>query len=62
MHLTYARLHENIQDVFGAAGVEILSPHYAALRDGNKETVPSSHPAADHRAPAFRVQTFPMGS
>jgi small-conductance mechanosensitive channel len=61
MHLTYARLHENIQDAFGAAGVEILSPHYAALRDGNTATVPASHSPADHRAKAFRVQTFPTG-
>jgi small-conductance mechanosensitive channel len=61
IHLTYARLHENIQDQFNAGGIEILSPQYAALRDGNKITIPDSRPAADHHAPAFRVQTFPSG-
>jgi len=62
MHLTYARLHENIQDAFNAAGVEIMSPHYAALRDGNKVTIPVSHIGADYRAPAFQVQTVQSDS
>jgi hypothetical protein len=35
MAQTYSALHANIQDKFNEAGVEILSPHYAALRDGN---------------------------
>lgn len=34
-----SELHQNIQDAFGQAGVEILSPTYAALRDGNVSTV-----------------------
>jgi small-conductance mechanosensitive channel len=38
---TYSRLHANIQDCFNAAGVEIMSPHYGALRDGNQTTIPS---------------------
>jgi len=53
MHLTYARLNENIQDVFNAAGVEIMSPRYAALRDGNKITIPESDAAADSRLTPF---------
>jgi small-conductance mechanosensitive channel len=57
MHLTYARLHENIQDAFNSAGVEIMSPHYGALRDGNTVTIPESYRAPDYRAPAFRVGT-----
>ena len=36
---TYAELHKSIRDVFDAAGVEILSPHYTALRDGSRPTV-----------------------
>ncbi|HVX41920.1 MAG TPA: mechanosensitive ion channel family protein [Gemmatimonadaceae bacterium] len=39
---TYSRLHERIQETFNAAGVEIMSPHYAALRDGNRVTIPGS--------------------
>lgn len=30
--LTYSELHQNIQDAFDEAGVEILSPHYRFLR------------------------------
>jgi small-conductance mechanosensitive channel len=36
---TYAELHKAIRDAFDAAGVEIMSPHYAALRDGGRSTV-----------------------
>lgn len=35
MPAVYSRLHENIQDAFAAAGVEILSPMYNAIRDGD---------------------------
>ena len=38
--LIYSDLHRNIQDHFAAAGVEIMSPAYAALRDGNAVTIP----------------------
>lgn len=33
-------LHQNIQDIFNEAGVEIMSPHYRANRDGNASTIP----------------------
>lgn len=33
-------LHQNIQDEFNRAGVEIMSPHYRAERDGNPVTIP----------------------
>ncbi|WP_311946777.1 mechanosensitive ion channel family protein [Mucilaginibacter terrae] len=36
----YSHLHANIQDIFSEAGVEIMSPHYSALRDGNATTIP----------------------
>jgi small-conductance mechanosensitive channel len=38
---TYAELHKAIRDAFDAAGVEIMSPHYASLRDGSRSTVGS---------------------
>jgi small-conductance mechanosensitive channel len=53
---TYAVLHARIQDAFFAAGVEIMSPHYTALRDGNTVTIPEAFRAAEYRAPAFRVE------
>jgi small-conductance mechanosensitive channel len=33
-------MHQNIQDEFNRAGVEIMSPHYRAERDGNAVTIP----------------------
>ncbi len=36
----YSEIHKNIQEQFNAAGVEILSPHYRAERDGSDITIP----------------------
>ena len=36
----YSNLHQNIQDKFNEAGLEIMSPHYMAMRDGNETTIP----------------------
>ncbi len=36
-------LHQNIQDTFNEAGVEIMSPHYYAGRDGNASTIPEDY-------------------
>lgn len=36
----YSDLHQNIQDAFNEAGIEIMSPHYMAARDGNGTTIP----------------------
>ena len=55
MAFTYSELHKNILDKFDAAGVEIMSPHYYALRDGNASAVPSILGAKDYIAPAFKV-------
>jgi len=42
MARTYSVLHQNIQDKFNEAGVEIMSPHYRAERDGNEITIPKA--------------------
>jgi small-conductance mechanosensitive channel len=52
----YSALHGNIQDHFNKAGVEIMSPHYKALRDGNATTIPADHLPKDYVAPAFNTQ------
>ena len=39
-HFILSELNQKVQDVFFRAGVEILSPHYAQLRDGNKAAIP----------------------
>ncbi len=38
----YSQLHQNIQNCFNEAGIEIMSPHYRAVRDGNATTIPSA--------------------
>jgi small-conductance mechanosensitive channel len=52
----YSQLHQNIQDKFNEAGVEIMSPHYRAARDGNMTTVPANYLAKDYQVPAFNVK------
>ena len=51
----YSDLHQNIQDAFNEAGVEIMSPHYRAARDGNTSTVPSTYLPKDYKSPTFNV-------
>ncbi len=55
----YSWLHASIQDAFNEAGVEILSPGYAALRDGNPTTIPKAHRPEGYDAPSFRVEARP---
>lgn len=52
----YSQLHQNIQDCFNEAGIEIMSPHYRAQRDGNNTTTPSSYLDKDYKAPAFTIK------
>lgn len=42
----YSDLHQNIQDKFNEAGIEIMSPHYMAVRDGNESTTPKEYQKA----------------
>jgi len=56
MQYIYSELHQNIQDRFNEAGVEINSPHYTALRDGNRTTIPDGYLSADYKAPAFGTE------
>jgi small-conductance mechanosensitive channel len=53
----YAALHAAIQDAFYAAGVEIMSPHYTSLRDGNTVAIPEAFRPAGYEARPFRVDT-----
>lgn len=56
MPLIYSELHQNIQDHCNAAGIEILSPSFSALRDGNPSTIPASYLPEDYSPPGFKVQ------
>ncbi len=51
----YSDLHQNIQDKFNEAGVEICSPHFSALRDGNSIAIPQQYIAPDYKPSGFRL-------
>jgi small-conductance mechanosensitive channel len=53
----YAVLHSRIQDAFYAAGVEIMSPHVTAIRDGNTIAIPEAFRAPAYQPRRFRVET-----
>jgi hypothetical protein len=57
MARVYSELHQNIQDVFFERGIEIMSPHYRAARDGNMTTIPANYLPEDYKVPAFNVKT-----
>ncbi|MDR6843590.1 mechanosensitive ion channel family protein [Flavobacterium granuli] len=52
----YSKLHQNIQDCFNEAGLEIMSPHYNSHRDGNKTTIPENYLDKEYKASPFNVK------
>jgi small-conductance mechanosensitive channel len=55
----YSKLHQNIQDNFNEAGVEINSPHYMSLRDGNPTTIPANYLSGQCKHPIFEFHATP---
>ncbi|MEQ1796181.1 MAG: mechanosensitive ion channel domain-containing protein [Nitrospira sp.] len=55
MATIYAELHQHIQDTFNEAGVEIMSPHYGQIRDGNQTTIPEQYLPKNYQAPGLRL-------
>jgi small-conductance mechanosensitive channel len=53
----YSELHQNIQDAFNEGGIEICSPHFRQLRDGNTTSIPADYRGPDYEAPRFRIET-----
>lgn len=51
--LIYSQLHANIQDCCNEAGIEILSPHYLAARDGNRTSIPKKYLDPDYKVLPF---------
>jgi hypothetical protein len=49
-------LHQHIQDCCNEVGIEILSPHYRAARDGNATTIPASYLSKEYQAPYFNIK------
>lgn len=52
--LFYSELNKSIQKEFNEAGVEILSPHYQSIRDGNASTIPG-HEGQEFRNPVDEI-------
>jgi small-conductance mechanosensitive channel len=55
MARTYSGLHQNIQDKFNEAGVEIMSPHASTVRDGNRIAIPDEYVPKSYVTPSFRL-------
>jgi len=56
----YSELHQNLQDKCNEAGIEILSPHYSAVRDGSQITIPEDYLPKNYTTPGWGI--FPQGS
>ncbi|UBF25083.1 mechanosensitive ion channel family protein [Kovacikia minuta CCNUW1] len=53
----YSKLHQNLQDYCNQADIEILSPGYTSIRDGNHTTIPADYLPDNYRSPAFQIQS-----
>ena len=51
----YSNLHQNIQDVCNERGIEIMSPHYKSIRDGNMTAIPANYLSNDCEKPSFNI-------
>ena len=43
MALIYSQLHQNIQDIFNEAGIEIMSPHFMGVRETDQIFMPDQY-------------------
>lgn len=57
----YSYLHESIKNELHNAGIEILSPHYNAVRDGNDLIVPPENVPKNYVNPGFKIGDFKIG-
>jgi small-conductance mechanosensitive channel len=55
MEWIVASMHERIQDEFSRAGVELLSPAYVSLRDGNTAAIPKQSRTEGTQEPWFTL-------
>jgi small-conductance mechanosensitive channel len=60
MAAIYSELHRHIQDRFNEAGLEIMSPHYTQIRDGNRTTIPDQYLPKTYQPSGLRI--WPLGS
>ncbi len=62
MAVIYSELNQNIQDQFNEAGLEIMSPHFNAVRDGNAIAIPENYQPEGYTPPGFRLFRPPRPS
>ena len=55
----YSELHQNIQDKCNEVDIEIMSPHYSAMRDGHQSTIPENYLPTNYVPQGFRFH--PLG-
>lgn len=60
--VVYSDLHANIQDCCSEAGIEIMSPHYRNMRDGNMTTIPADYLPKDYVKPVFNIKEIKDGN
>jgi hypothetical protein len=56
LHKSFQNFHSNIQDAFNETGLEILSPHYKAARDGSTMTVRAQYLPPTYVSHSFKVK------
>ncbi|HEY9195489.1 MAG TPA: mechanosensitive ion channel family protein, partial [Mucilaginibacter sp.] len=56
MAVIYSALYQNIQDKFNEAGMEIMSPHFTAIRDGNHIQIPENYVAEGYKKPGYKIE------
>ena len=57
MSKIFSELHQNLQDACNENNIEILSPHYGAMRDGNELAVPEKYWPPGYEPTRFRLDT-----
>ena len=58
MNKIYSQLHENIQDQCNENDIEILSPHYSAIRDGHHNTIPIDYLPKNYTPPTWKFESL----
>lgn len=53
--IIYSDLHQNIQDVCNENNIEIMSPHYRGVRDGNDVAIPKDYKSSEYKKPTFDI-------
>lgn len=55
-----SEMQKNLRDACNQLGIEILSPHYSSVRDGNQSTVPEKLLPKDYKNRGFQIH--PLGN